>query len=413
MNVDYKIIMARPESVSGTATFTDAVMARISTKKKRERIWLGRALRKSPVVMVAVIIASLLAISGVAYAVSYLWPQLSLNISSSGTSSSGRKEVAVLSETCSPDIANKKYELKSNATISEKEVPAVIAAECNRAAIDKWAHATFPQYFTHSDPSKLATARPEQSQEIAMVSSAWVIKSISAEAITFAAIDEYQPEHTLSIPTSTKFVVDHQYKTWRDIHVGDAVAYVSKQTYSSPENCSGDGCGAPTNETLLAIVKLDQPFKYYRLFGSLVELFGCQGNPQDTCHTGNIGGIDVYMNDANYGRMTVDGPLVMAQVEGVIQSYDTSSIRLKTTSGRVVSIATDYNVLANFNQTRAGGYAAYSVGNDATIQPGDTLSVTYLQRSGHSNDTTIQLSDTAQISLLLELVHKADPIKKF
>lgn len=151
---------------------------------------------------------------------------------------------------------------------------------------------------------------------------------------------------------------------------------------------------------LIYIVKLDQPYGDYNKFGSLSELTNCQDNPQDYCHTGNTASFDLY---SNFGSYPSDESLLGAagDIEGRVESHTPQQIVIKTSSGRTVTLNTTYDLIANFNATRAGNY-------NTTVGVGDMLQVMYAHPVNTTNHTTINQSVISEITVMIEINSKAD-----
>ena len=404
MKLEHKIITSRPDDTVPNSQFTNAVIQGIKKRQKPPRNRLLSLLYASPAFAALAGIMTLFVLAGTAYAISYAWPLLNLQVSKPTTTSSGRQAVEVFGNAC-PDISNKKYELKKVSPFGIEKVPDIIKAECNLNAISRWADTTYPKYTLRADheswnpdmtPGAIVTTK------MLNTPLAQKIISIDATKITIGDVDESKPSLNLAITPSTKFIVDHQYKQAHDLKKGDAVAYISLITSAVRNNddCTPESCGntpISQSEELLAIVKLDMPYEDYGKFGSLSELMRCSVNKDDYCHTGNASSFELYTN-YNLGHAT-DASLQYAQIEGSIQSSSPTRLVIKTSSGRIVTVNTTSDLVASFNANRGPYYA--------DVKIGDTIQITYFQR-GLSVRTDIDEKTIMNINVLVEINSKAD-----
>lgn len=411
-NITQKLTLASPKHTA-SPTFTQKVMDGVGKTQIKLHAATPRAvgllykLRTLPIAMLAAI--ALVAVASTAYAISYILPLVTVNVTKPTPTPSGRQSVQVFSNDC-PDVSNKKYELKKVAPFGPEKIADVIKAECNLESIRRWADTQFPELaFNPGKPQQRPDTTPgkifydvKRLQNI----QARQVKSITPTSITYKGLDEWNPDFTQTITQKTKFIVDHQYKTAADIKPGDAVAHISiyHGTEKNNDDCTPESCGnaqISMTEELLYLIKLDQPYQDYNKFGSLSELMKCPGNETEYCHTGNTASIDIYDTIGATSPIADDTSLTMGMVEGAIQSHNATQLVIKTAAGRTVQITTPYDVVQNFNATRAANY-------NTTIQNGDTIAVTYLYHQGAPTPNTIKLSDVSYMQVLIEINSKAD-----
>lgn len=402
MNLDHKIIGARPNDTQAKTLFTDAVMKRV-TKRRKNRLW--RLLQTSPVFAVLAGLFMLMLVSSTVYAaVTYLWPRTHITVTKPSTTTSGRQEVQVFSNDC-PDIANKRYELKKVAPFGPDKIADVVKAECNIEAIYKWVRATHPDAFSSSSRAMALDSTPGKvfpDQKSINYPAAYKIQSVSATSVTFAAKDQWNPAVTSAYTADTKFIINHQYGKWSDFHPGDAVTYITMttSTFKNGDDCTSRHCSSmpvSSKEELLAVVKLDMPFEDYDKFGSLSEVVPCQDNEKDDCHTGNISGIEIWRPTS----MVSDDTQSTGIIEGVVQSHTKTATIIKTTSRRLVTLSTAYDPLQSFNNSRSADY------NGTTVAVGDLIQVMYFHAKGTITET-IHQQNIMSIMLITEINSRAD-----
>lgn len=412
MKLESKLIAARPNDAAQNIVFVDTVMNQIG-EQKRPRLSLLAKLHKNPGLVAILAAVGVVTLSGVAYAVSYLWPMTHISVTTPTVTKNDRQSVEVISSDCSPEIAGKKYELKKNATISTDKIPDVVKAECNLAAIRDWVSKTYPDDSKHIANISGARKPGETTEGVRKnnVLQPRKIKSLTDNTITLAALDQWNAEATLALTPDVNYIVNHQYKKRADLKPGDSIVYVTQTTMTlrDENDCNDTHCSTRvenSQEKLLAVITLDQPLEDYYLFGSLSELVPCTGNPKDQCHTGNIGAVELYMNESAWNQMA-DTTVERCQIEGKLISYDTAGMVIKTTSGRKVTLSTTHDIVSHFNATRSGDY------NNLKVTPGDVISIDYARAKDDKNMNNINITATPRVSVLLELISKGDPINKF
>lgn len=408
MNLHHKIIAAAPKKPRVNRQFTDNVMAAITKKRAHGRLVTLLGARPAFAALAGAV--TLAVIAGTAYAISYVWPLITVNVSKPIDTTSGRKSVQVFSNEC-PEISGKKYELKKVAPFGSEKIADVVKAECNLEALRAWSDREYPDYsFSSPEHRKAPNMTPGAEVTTKMINypRAYKVASISATGMVLEQIDQWNPSNpSIAFSPDVKFIVDHQYKTWQGIKAGDAVATISLWTGVSRNNddCTAQHCGntqVSLKEELKAVAKLDQPFEDYNKFGSLSELMKCQDNENDYCHTGNTASIDIFDNYRYKNESPYDENERTGMLEGVIQSHNAASTVVKTTSGRIVTIKTTSDFLENFNATRSVDY------NGTTAGTGDTIAFDYIHRNGEKNVTVIPEGNLARVSLLIEINSKAE-----
>lgn len=395
--IDFKLAAARPSDVRPNAQFTEIVMNQITSRKYSSRI--NTLFHRSPAIALLTIIAAIALISGTAYAVSYLWPRLHPSISQSHQSNSGRTSVLVTD--CDKIDLSKRYELKKGAPISEEKINDVVKARCELNTISDWASKMYTTPRNESQPNnKPGTVR----QHTTITPAMFAVQLVGVNENTMTVRDGGSLQvFDVNLSPETRIIVGGRYAKLAQLSVGDAVAYVSKDTVTTKNQatCTDQKCQADiisSTEQLLAVVKLTYDFDVYRSISSLIEVPVCAGNPVDECP--GTSSIDIYQS-------TVDSPTQFwAEIAGKIVSYDDQSLTLLTTSGREVVVYTPWNLINSFNTDQSSTYGI-------TIEAGDTLSVTYNQMSKTTNDSEISWKRLQRVRLLMEAESKAGPFHKY
>lgn len=235
------------------------------------------------------------------------------------------------------------------------------------------------------------------------------IKSRDDNSITFASQPNYgQPETTLAVLPNTRFIVDGHDASAKTIIADDPVVYITSNiSHIVPnDNCNEQNCHASvqsTKATLVAVVKLSQPIRYYdqHAWSSLTEIIPCQGNPNDDCLTGNAAAIDLYQDFGN-----TDPNAQMKEIQGFITAINGPSVTIKSSSGSLFTITTPTDIVTDFNTNRSAGY------NNKTVKIGSGLSVRYMENP-KQHSKAIPGTSTLSVQLQLEMVSKGGPINAY
>ena len=396
---DFDLATARPEDMRPDAQFTENVMKQIITKRTLLHAWKG-IVRRSPA-MAALAGAIVIGVAaGTVYAASYLWPQLDTSVSSPEPSASGR--MSVFATDCDTTSKGKRYEVKRTANLPGTEVATVVKAQCELDAISKWASQTYRNQIEPGRPDH--TPGKEITRVITFpIPAAYTVTSITESRLEMR--DNTTDSNSFALTPNTQYIVNAQYAKRTDISRGDLVAYVTRDTVTikNSATCTEQSCSADIvseSSELVAVIKLQYPKSAYDNLFALAELIPCEDNPKDYCVTGGSS-VDLY---ANY----IDQEGTEGILDGVIQSYNASAIKLKTTSGRIVTVQTPHNIIDQFNAIRSSDY--YGL----TIKVGDTLNIRYLRAKQATREpSTITASELRSINLVTEINSKADPLRKY
>jgi len=413
--IEALLVAARPERSRVSHSFTDAVMQRIhqpeiitsqlrrmNDTKKESFIMKLRHLPKLAIIAIAA--GALLIISTGTYAAyQLLWPKPDIEVSQPVTSISGREEVEILVGQCGDEKLADRYELKKNAPITADEIGQVVKAHCELQAVQTWANDTFPN---NSHEFHSVQTEPYTMVQVT-ASMATTLKAKDSKTLTFTGLTKYHLEdEVFEIPSGVRYIVDGHEASLNDIAEGDNVTYVtSSESLMVPrEDCTPTSCGYSsdsTTKTLVAVVKLSMPLKYYDQLAwqSLAERVSCFGNPNDSCLTGYVGGIEVFTPHAGLKNPEVEE---MKEIQGVVTELRGTTTKIKSSSGTIFTIKTTRDVVSAYNNGRAVKYF-----NNQTVKLGSTLRISYIEAKGESNKTITE-NQLSGFMLQMEMISKGD-----
>jgi hypothetical protein len=408
--IEYYLIAARKDetnnafvtSVMQKVTGHETLAAHLPNAKRRHT---KRRLPAFAVIAIAVGIVALL--SGTSYAAyKLLWQKPEVHNAAPITKTTGgRSNVSLSLSGCDPKDIKTQYVVKHGATITDADVPMVVQAHCELDAIGTWAKSTFP-YSSEETAPPIGQAYDQTRLNTSMATH---IASRDDKTIVFTGLTKYNEKDTSFTPSDdVQFIADgHQVKA-SDISSDDPVVYVTGQkSHMVPSaGCNQQHCsygGTSDAPILLAVVKLDLPFQYYDQLAwqSLAEVDTCQGNSQDTCLMGYIGGVDIYITNR-----IMQNNETMKTIQGVVTTLTNSSATIKTSSGRIFTINTPGS-FGTYNTTKAARYY-----NNQYVKVGSSLSVMYVEATGSQN-LTIESSQIIETQMMLEGIGKSDPVKAY
>lgn len=369
-------LLASYEATANTA-FITRVMDNLEQPKMNT---IFASLRRAPKFALALAaVVGVLAISGTAYAAYQLWLKPNASVQQFGQNQEGRDEALVAFKNCQ-DNAQARYEVKSSASLNPQEIEQLLRARCEMDAITRWADASLPQ----------------TSRENSMVyPGAFTIAKIDGTTVSLRGKDS---NPTVAITDQTTVVVDGAAVAATALHVGDTVATVERLTYG-PEG------GSPTSRTLLGLVALQMRAEFYEpsMQNRVAERKTCYGNPAETCV--QSGSIDVYPRNGENNSAPVT-PGDMFEIQGRIVEHNGNTVRIKASSGAIYTIAAPLDMLAKFNTQNSGDYQG------TKIVVGDMLAVRYSQKASDDHKN-VQPQQLQSVNLLIEVINKQDPIKKY
>jgi hypothetical protein len=374
-------LIASHETGDGINTaFVDRVMKTINSPARPRPFAMFTTWRHMHRLAFAIMaIAALALVSGTAYAAYQLWLKPHAQVQHFGQNQYGRNEALVTFQNCK-DSASTTYEVKSSSQLTAEQLSQLLQAKCEMDAITAWANA--------QEPSGLHAIT-------ALYPGAFTVESINGDTYELHGKLE---DRTVTITKDTAFIV-HGMQVGREaIHVGDTVGYVEKNSYAP-------GGGWPTERKSIAIVALELPAKMYEidLQNQVAKRQDCHGNPGESCV--NSGSIDVFPRYGEDNTAPTDSG-DMFEIQGRIVEHQGTTVKVKASSGAIYTITAPIDIIASFNTKASANY------NGITIENGDMLSVRYSQNPWNDHKT-IQPRQVQSVSLLIELVKKTDPIKKY
>ena len=411
------LIASKPKEHLSDKVFTDKVMRSLTSTEilssairnmdvTKKETFMKRIKRLPAFMLVAIVVGAALLLSGSAYAAyQLLWQKPEVHVSEPTKSVSGRDEVAITLQQCEDRTLAARYELKRNATITADQVAGVAEARCELAAIDTWAQSEFGNGKNSRFTRMPNTKEPYNSEHVS-TSMATHIQSRDASSVTFVGLTKYnQSDKAFTNTENVRYFADGKEVKSGDIADSDPVVYVTRyrERMTPAPGCDEKHCsisGALLGEDLLAIVKLNLSFENYDQFAwqSLTERTTCTGNPNDSCLTGFIGGIDLY-----YGPASVDlEKNMMKEIQGTVTQLNGKSIVIKSSSGSLFTLITPSDVVSTYNTTKAGRYY-----NNQTVEVGSTLRVSYTE-SADQHTKTLTSDMLMSVLLQTEGVGKSD-----
>ncbi len=409
------LLTASRDTRHDSSEFTDRVMTAIQSSEilssrlrsmnvtNRETFFMKiKHLPKFAIIAIALAALALLS-TGVYAAYQLLWSKPSVEVSTSPTSASGRKEVTLSASNCGNRGLAERYELKKNAIITEAQVADVVKAQCELQAINTWVEDSFPQPIPPDPMGSVKTYDEKHSR----ASMAVQLQAKDATSVTFAAQTKYGvPEETLSIGKDVLFIADGSVVTADKIAVGDPVVYVSVDTiHMTPSpDCTEQHCsssGSTASKELKAIIKLSYSFEKYDplAWQSLAERTACEGNAADSCVNG--ASIDLYM-----GNGVASGDNKYKEIQGAITEINGKTVKLRSSSGTIFTVTTKEDVIEEFNTKRSPLY------ENKLIKVGSSLAVTYGEKQSQSSKV-ITPAMLLRVNFQLEMVSKGDSLKPY
>ncbi len=417
---DAILIASRPEGHQNKGNFTNKVMRSVQSSEiissavrsmnvTKKETFMIKMKRLPAFALIAIVLGALLLLSGSAYAAyQLLWQKPEVHVSTPEKSASGRDEVDISFKQCGDSTLASRYELKKNATITADQIAGVVEAHCELDTIGTWAQKTYGT----GDRSRMPTNNSTEPYDSSYIdiSMATHIKSRDASSITFLGLTKYnQSDKTLGITNNVHYFAEGREVKASDITESDSVVYITKyHEHMTPDaNCNESHCsisGTPLGEDLLAIVKLSLPFENYDQFAwqSLTERATCAGNPNDTCLTGFIGGIDLYDGSASVDSSKSEAK----EIQGTVTQLNGKSVIIQSSSGSLFTIMTPSDVIGTYNTIKAGQY------NNQIVKVGSTLRVNYTEATDQHAKTVT--SDMLMFMYLqTEQVGKSDPLSAY
>lgn len=413
---------ARSKNYVPNRIFTDKVMnilqpsailtkqiRRMDVNNKETFIMKLRHLPKLAVLAIA--IATLAIVSGTTYAVyKVLWEHPSVTVNKPTTNQFGRTQVIASFENCTNQSAETTFEIKRGSTLDPSEIGKILQARCELEALRDWAGANKQP---KGPDQSIRQAEGTSSGTTTMVSPV-ASKVVSIDATSLMLIgDEYNtPKDPLTLTSQTEYIVGNHQASKDEIHPGDTVLYVDDLTYDFVTKKTETGYSTSshvTKEVITYVIKVDLPFEYYGpgKQNQIAEREPCMNNPQDSCvqtaaidlyenYSGSIQGFDDPNNQKKESR----------QIQGIITEHDGTTVKIKSSSGRIFTINTPSDIITRFNKTRSADY------NGVRVAPGDLLMVRYTVDKT-DDGLTLEGLQINSVYVALNMIQKDDPLQKY
>jgi len=370
-----------------------------------------RWLRQLPVALaIAVIVASVVGLSGMVYAAVRYVPALVKVTESTETARGTKAYWAPGFKDCTSD-GTQRFEVRKDApALSEADVQSIIQARCETDTAGKFVQHAWPTYGANKvwkTGDLIYYAQPANEGSLQKVSSTSVtVSEYSGNTLT-SKMYKVQAGKTLTVyangvqvPLSslhkndTVYVINRISEKYTDFKDLKPIKSEGSIQYMTP-----GGAPQPKPVGTIGLIKLSQPLRYYGTMQNyLTELPPCMGNAGEFCPS--TGSIDVFPRVGGEGASNPD--LVMSsknvyrQISGTVTSLDDTALTLKSSSGKLYSVTAPQGAFADYSTNYAPVYGAVGV-----LKIGTSVSVRYSQPAG-AKAQTITPNQIMSVELMLE-----------
>jgi len=386
--LDQKLIAARARTAKGNAAFVARTMQAVqqtmaaetferslrTTNATKQRNFSmhsirSRAARLSKATTIGLGIGTLAVVGGSAFAAYQLWSNASTQVTGN---------VVHLSNCRDGGDKNVVYVDPSNASNATTEA-IVLRANCEIDNIMQYTYASL-----HVDTS--AVRYP------------FTVTAVQKDAIE--VVDPLGAKQKLPIASEkTTFIAGGVQTDASQFKAGDAVAYV------------GVGTGQPVK----ALIKLSEAATYYtpEMQNKIITWQPCPGNPADNCDmdSGPLSGVDIHPwgeTGANPGVARGD----WKTIEGKLVSKTADMFVIRGTSGAQFTVHTAEDLIDEFNTQYGKNYGASGSSSNLVINPGSTLTVTYIQAHGEDAHV-IGANEIKDVTLAVIGSGKTGPVRVY
>lgn len=318
--------------------------------KPQNNLWFRKFRQLPSAIIIAITVASLLLLSGTAYAAYRVWfsPEATVQ---SVKQEYGRSQALISLKNCSSNTEIVQIEINSDRTGTAKEAAVQQAARCELAAMEDWA------------ASKQGSTRY-----------AFTTSAINGKTLTVT--DSLGENTLLNVTNKTEIVTKGLVTNISSFRVGDVIGYINN-----------------SKQQTVGLVRLTYPIKYYSFDRDLFNTYHvrdeCVGNIASSCI--DVPKLDVLRNGEGGANPETQG--VNYRIQGKLISYSPSLITLQSTSKEIYLVNISNNVIGAFNNGNPYGAIV--------IEPGDVLEVFYSQNSG-DDPKFIKPNQYHSIELLLK-----------
>jgi hypothetical protein len=371
------------------------------TRIKRREMTM-KIINTTPRLVIASTVLFLFAVGISGYSYAQKVEQKKLELLREHINQLGRKEFATnqVLGPCGKDGQNltNQYEIKKGVVLSTADATNIISAYCNSSVAEK--------FLTHVFPNQMNTKQESNTTTIVFR----IVEKNNTRIIAVQPDASYDPKPAIqefSISADTKVYKNNEPASLDDVTKDSIVMFAMQYTYGTEPG------GDPIKRKTLGIYVLpaDPLFKWYSLTlqNSVTQIQTCTGNPLDRCNF--TGAIDLFPSGGGEGNTR--NPLFIPQpneidkeIAGALTEIGSQAVKLKTSSGRVFTINFASDPVEAFNSKRSQYY------ENKSIKLGDTLLVRYFE-TANQHATTIQTSQIFNAVLMIEVINKTDPIKKY
>jgi hypothetical protein len=314
-------------------------------------------------------------------------------------------ECKISASTNDPNLTNS-FEIKKSASLSPEDAKKVIEASCLQAEAENFLYQAF--YVPNPEKEQIKKIPSDTHTSTSIVY--YIIDRTDIEIV----VEPPQVNSKVKLPNEI-FTLTEETKVYKNntlvpqstLAKGDIVMLFNE--YEPQKTQTSE----PTRITTLGVFILPaQPeFKWHSLSFEhpLTQIKTCEGNPQDRCSF--TGSIDFFPSGGGEGNTT--NPLYvynsdseMKEIAGVLTEISETSVKIKSSSGRIFTIEFGSNPTEDFNRDRSQNY------NSEKVAIGDTLLIRYSEPLDQ-HATTINTNQIFNAVLMIEFGGKTKPIKKY
>lgn len=390
------LLGARPYKPTEYSLATLQIMERIRSQQYLHRQLEHTSTRKSlfmrvralhGVGLVIAIVATIVVLSGIAYASVQYLPDL-IKLFGKTQNAVGRTEYSVPAfRPCykQGDITLDKFEVAPDAHLGDGDVEKTLRAKCELLGLSKFANDTWPTHADHTkwlDGDTIYYARPDiRGTVVSRSDSEVTIQEDSGYQKTFPLLKD----HSLEVYAHGEKVAGNAAQK------GDYVFAIVRATEIYHTDPFKPGAQTPPVERgLLAVVKASQPARYYGAMQQYVtEVVPCMGNPTERCSNAPDGlGFEIFPRLGEGGRpesmFTDRGATIGRTINGTVSDIGKNSLTIKASSGAIYSIGIGQMVVDSFNATISAQDTSYGDEGAVRLQKGSWIEVRYDQTNTES-----------------------------
>lgn len=341
-------------------------------------------LKLLPIPTIGLLIAlSIMLLGGTAYAAyTYLWKPAYIQVEKGSTDDNGHSQNKVAIANCS-SIPEEQMtiETKRNVSLTPDEIKVRLQAQCEYNAVVAYM-------------SKLPTIDYTYKGGYIVDSCVAIMPSHLGSTIQTPACKTPVSEQTYDITQDTKYIKNGVEVDASSLSVGSAlyiVAYITDEIDPITTEYISKSSRA------VAVVELSLPPQAYASIDEdLAYRSTCLNNLGETCLS-HVAGDQLYM------RTDLPPHSTARQYSGRVTSISGDTVKIKTTSGRIVTIVMPVGTLAEYKQTSLDKF---------DVNVGDLLQVVAITPESKGN-FTISANEISYVELVLETNFNSDSTIKY